>query len=248
MGGPAWLSDTFAAVMLAVSIYCAGRLAAAGAWRRETDLDADGLHLVMGVAMAGMLAHALSVLPPGAWEAVFAVAAAWFAWQAARVSRGHGPGSWRCAFPLPHLAESLAMVYAFAAVRPAARGTGAGMPGMGAAVGATHFPVLAVVFALFMLGYVAWLGDRLTSISPGAAVTAAPGGAAQFAAAPAGQELAYAAGTRPAPAAEGTARTLARPGPVRKARGCWPVLAPRAAACSKIAMGITMGYMLIVML
>jgi hypothetical protein len=224
MGAPAWLSGTFAAVMLVVAGYCAGRLAVAGVRRRETDLDADGLHLVVGVAMAGMLAPALSVLPPGAWEAVFAVAAAWFAWQAARVRRGHGAGSWRCAFPVPHLAESLAMVYAFAAARPAARGAGAGMPGMGAGAGAARFPVLAVVFALFMVGYVAWLADRLASISPGAAVTTAPGGAGP------------------------TVRTLARPEPARQAGGCWPVLAPRAAACYKIAMGITMGYMLVIVL
>jgi hypothetical protein len=187
--------------MLVDAGYCAGRLAVAGVRRRETDLDADGLHLVMGVAMAGMLAPALSFLSPGTWEMVFGVTAAWFAWQAARVWRGYGPGSWRCAFPRPHLAESLAMVYAFAAGRPAAMGThgGAGM----SAIGAARFPVLAVVFALFMVGYVAWLGDRLTSISPGAAVAA---------------------------------------------KACWPVLAPRAAAWYKIAMGITMGYMLIIML
>src|SRR5205085_2926370 len=121
-----------------------------------------------------------------------------------RVWRGHGAGSWRCAFPVPHLAESLAMVYAFAAVRSAARGAGAGMPGMAAAAGAARFPVLAVVFTLFMVCYVAWLGDRLTSISPAAAVTTAPGGAGP------------------------TVRTFARPEPVRQAGGCWPVLAPRA--------------------
>lgn len=257
MSAPAWLSDSFAAVMLAVAVYCAGRLAAAWVWRRETDLDADGVHLFMGLAMTGMLAPALSVLSPGAWEAVFALAAAWFAWQAARVRRGYGAGSWRCAFPVPHLAESLAMVYAFAAARSMTTGTGAGagMPGMGAGTGTARFPLLAVVFALFMVGYVAWLGDRLTSISPGAAVTTAPGGTAGFAMASAGRGLAGAAGTATGPAdgsggRQRRVRTAARPGPGpgRKAAGCWPMLAPRAAACYKIAMGITMGYMLIIML
>jgi hypothetical protein len=194
MAAPAWLSDVFAAVMLAVASYCAGRLTVAWAWRRETDLDADGVHVFMGVAMAGMLAPALSVLTPAAWEAVFALWAVWFAWQAARAWRGDGAGAWRCAFPVPHLVESLAMVYAFTAVRSTAGGTGAGMTGMGGAAGAVRFPVLAVVFALFMVGYVAWLGDRLSSIGPGV------------------------------------------------------VVAPRTAACYKIAMGITMGYMLIIVL
>lgn len=167
MAAPAWLSGVFAAVMLAVASYCAGRLAVAAAWRRVTDLDADGVHVFMGVAMAGMLVPALSVLTPGAWEAVFALWAAWFGWQAVRVYRGDGTGSWRCAFPVPHLVESLAMVYAFTAARPTAGRMGGGMAG---AAGAVRFPVLAVVFALFMVGYVAWLGDRFSSISPGAAV------------------------------------------------------------------------------
>ena len=247
MSAPAWLSDSFAAVMLAVAVYCAGRLAVAWAWRRETDLDADGVHVVMGVAMAGMLAPALSVLSLGAWEAVFAVAAAWFAWQAARVRRGYSAGTWRCAFPIPHLAESLAMVYAFAAARSMTGGTGAGMAGMGAGAGAARFPLLAAVFALFMVGYVAWLGDRLTSISPGAAVITAPAGAAPAGAAgsAADTDVTVASGDG---SGQHLVGTVTRPGPVRQATGCWPMLAPRAAACYKIAMGITMGYMLITML
>jgi hypothetical protein len=92
MARPSWLSDTFAAVTLAIAVYCAARLVVAGARRRESELDADGVHLLMGVAMAGMLVPALSFGPAAAWEAVFAVAAAWFAWQAIRVWRGYGTG------------------------------------------------------------------------------------------------------------------------------------------------------------
>lgn len=214
MAAPTWLSDVFAVMMLAVAIYCAGRLAVARAWRRETDVDADGVHVFMGVAMAGMLAPALIVLTPRAWEAVFALWAVWFACQAFRVRRGDGTGSWRCAFPVPHLVESLAMMYAFIAARSTARRTGAGMTSMAAVP--VRFPALAVVFALFMVGYVAWLGDRLSSISPAAAVTIESG------------------------------RAAARP--AQQTGGCWPMLAPRTAACYKIAMGITMGYMLIIWL
>lgn len=92
MGGPAWLTHTFAVAMLVISAYCAARLAAAGVRRRETELDADGTHLAMGVAMAGMLAPGLRVAPAAAWTAVFAVASAWFAWQELRVRRGLGVG------------------------------------------------------------------------------------------------------------------------------------------------------------
>lgn len=202
MAGPSWLSDTFAAVMLLIAVYCAARLAAAGVWRRETELDTDGVHLLMGVAMTGTLAPALSLAPSAAWVTVFAVTAAWFAWQAVRVRRGLGAGRWRCPYPVPHLIESLAMVYMLAAIRgTGSRGTGTSMSGMGGAAGMARVPELAVVFALFMVGYVTWLGDRLT---------------------------------------------LA--GPAGRAGGCWPIQAPRAAACYKIAMGITMGYTLIIML
>ena len=188
--------------MLLIVVYCAARLAAA-AWRRETELDTDAVHLLMGVAMAGTLAPALSFAPSAAWVTVFAVTAAWFAWQAVRVRRGLGAGRWRCPYPVPHLIESLAMVYMLAAVRgTGSRGTGMFMSGMVGAAGMARVPELAVVFALFMVGYVTWLGDRLTLAG---SVTSS-------------------------------------------ATGCWPIQAPRAAACYKIAMGITMGYMLIIML
>jgi uncharacterized protein DUF5134 len=226
VAGPSWLSDTFAAVMLLIAVYCAARLAVAGAWRRESELDADGVHLLMGVAMAGTLVPALSFAPSGAWVAVFAAAAAWFAWQAARAWRGPGTGRWRCPYPVPHLAESLAMVYMLAAVRTSASGgtgTMPGMPAMGGPAGMARVPELAVIFTLFMVGYVAWLGDRLTLAAP--AAPAAPPGAA---------------GRLPVSAAPR--------GAARQAGGCWPMLAPRAAVCYKIAMGITMGYMLVIML
>jgi Domain of unknown function (DUF5134) len=216
---PGWLSAVFAGVMLAVALSCAGRLIAAGVRRRESELDADSVHLLMGAAMAGALAPPLSFLPARAWEIVFALAAAWFTGQLGRRWRGHGTGRWRCPHPGPHLAESVTMVYMLAAA-PAAggRATAAAMPGMGGSPAMTASPVVAVLLALFMVGYVAWLGDRLRSAAPAAA-----------------------AAIRPGPAGATAAGTAA-------ASHHWPVLAPRAAACSKIAMGITMAYMLITML
>jgi hypothetical protein len=59
MGGPAWLAAIFAAASLAVAVYCAGRLVVARGWHRLTELDTDGAHVVMGVAMAGMLVSGL---------------------------------------------------------------------------------------------------------------------------------------------------------------------------------------------
>jgi Domain of unknown function (DUF5134) len=251
MSAPPWLSFMFAGVMLAIAVYCAGRLAAAGVWRRESELDADGVHMVMGVAMAGALAPRLSILPSGAWEMLFAVSAGWFAWQVIRVRRGHGAGRRCCPYPVPHLAESLAMVYMLAAGAPGSGNTGAAMPGMSGAPGMTRFPAVAVVLALFMVGYVAWLGDRLISISRPAAAAARREGAADMAMA--AQGLAAAVSTQAAAvsssggAGDEYADPAYGPPPAPQAWRRRPVLAPRTAACYKIAMAVTMAYMLIIM-
>jgi uncharacterized protein DUF5134 len=165
MPAPPWLSWPLAAVMLAVAAYCAARLTAARTRHRETEYDADSTHVLMGVAMAGMLAPALGFLPAAAWAAVFAAAAAWFGGQALLAWRGRGSGPGRCRHPLPHATECLAMVYMLTAA-PAQRpgsANGAAMPAMGATggPGAARFPELAVIFAVFLVGYVAWLGDRI---------------------------------------------------------------------------------------
>jgi hypothetical protein len=41
--------------MLGVAAYSAARLVAAGVRRRDTEIDADWLHVIMGIAMAGTL-------------------------------------------------------------------------------------------------------------------------------------------------------------------------------------------------
>ena len=107
-------------------------------------------------------------------------------------------------FPVPHLIECVAMLYmllAVPALRPAPGGAPMAMPGMGPSAGPAGFPALAVVLALFMLGYIVWATDRLTALA---------------------RAQATAAGR--------------------------PVLAPKLAACGKLAMSITMGYMLLLML
>src|SRR5437660_1088147 len=82
---PSWILDIFAAVMLVVAGASAGRLAAARPWRRGARpaalADIDVAHLLMAIAMAGQLASGLRTLPDGAWEAVFGVLTAWFAYR-----------------------------------------------------------------------------------------------------------------------------------------------------------------------
>ena len=116
------------------------------------------------------------------------------------------------------------------------------MPGMGASTGpAAGFPALAVVLALFMIGYIIWTTDRLATLARAKTTTASPGRtrghppAATIAAAPGWPSPA-------APAAPSGSRTRHRD-PAGQA-----MLAPKLAACCKIAMSIAMSYMLILML
>jgi hypothetical protein len=206
MAGPSWLAGTFATVMILTAAYSASRLAVFRRRGRATEFDADALHALMGAAMAGMLVPRFSVLPDGVWVAIFGAGAAWFGWHALRAAGlGISRGS-PCRFPVPHLIECVAMLYMLLPVhgpRPAPGGAPMTMAGMGLAAGRSGFPAVAVVLALFMLGYVVWTTDRLTALARAKA---------------SGEQV------------------------VR------PVLAPRLAACGKLAMGITMGYLLILML
>jgi len=215
MGGPAWLTAIFAAASLAVAVYCAGRLVVARRGHRPTELDTDGAHVIMGVAMAGMLVSGLRTLPSAIWEVVFAAGAAWFGYRMLQARRGAQPSPWRSSHPLPHLVECAAMVFMFLILPASAAARGIAMTAT-----ESRFSFLTLPLALFLFGYVVWPGDRVTLHVPALAI-----------AAPAGD-------TRPAigsGSGSGFAATQS-------------YLAPRCAAICKITMGITMGYMLILML
>ena len=113
MASPAWLTAIFAAASLAVAVYCAGRLVVARRGHRPTELDTDGAHVIMGVAMAGMLVSGLRTLPSAIWEVVFAAAAVWFGYRMLQARRGAQSSPWRSSHPLPHLVECAAMVFMF---------------------------------------------------------------------------------------------------------------------------------------
>jgi hypothetical protein len=142
--------------------------------------------------------------------------------------------------------ESAAMLYMFLAlgraVRPGSEADGA-MPGMGMAAPGAHLSVLAVALTLFIVGYVMWLGDRLRWASPALVEAAGPG-------AP-DREGGPDAPAPPVPtggngAAGAAVAVMASPA-LGVARTCQTALAPRSAAGYKIAMAVTMCYMLILM-
>ncbi|MDA8318999.1 MAG: DUF5134 domain-containing protein [Actinomycetota bacterium] len=189
-----------------------------------------------------MLVPRLGLLPATVWVAAFGVAAAWFAWWAVYVRRG-GADGWRCAYPVPHLVESVAMLYMILMMR-GGRSAGPGpMPGMaGSSAAGVSFPALGLVLAIFMLGYVVWLADRLASLAR--TRTAVPARSA------APDRTTSLVAARAMAAASPQAAAAARAG----TEGAWPrdpagraTLAPRLAASYKIAMAVTMGYMLIMM-
>ena len=121
---PSWILDILAAVMLLVAATSAGRLVAARPWAGPAgDTDIDVAHLLMGIAMAGMLVASLTTLPNDVWDVIFAVLTGWFGWRVYRESRGEGARVLADGCHMPHLVHSAAMLYMFVAISaPAAAG------------------------------------------------------------------------------------------------------------------------------
>jgi len=144
---PAWILDAFAAVMLAVAAVSAARAAAARPWRRGgTAVGTDVAHLLMAIAMIGMLTGSLRAIPVVAWESALSVLMAWFVFRAGRDVRTRGLR----ALPGAHLLHCAAMLYMFLA----------------AAQQPSRYPALAYAFALALAGYAVWDLDRLSAGRP----------------------------------------------------------------------------------
>jgi hypothetical protein len=265
MGGPAWLADLVAVIMLVIAAYCLSRLVAGPVQGRPTDIDVDAAHALMGVGMAAMLVPSLSPVPAVTWAWVFAVVAVWLAWRIARAYR-HGPDARIAqAHYVPHLVMSIAMIYMGAvAVGSAADGSAGGGGGDmtmgGSGLGTRGFPPLTLILALFMFGYVVWLLDQLPAVQPVRAWRAAPGLALAQAAGPASAAdrqpalavrapvvraaVAAHAGTG---ASMGRGRDDAAARPDNIVTDCVAPLSPRLEVVCHIAMAVAMGYMLILM-
>ncbi len=168
MTGPSWLAGILAVIMIATAAYCATRLVIARAHRQPDERDVDLVHTVMGVAMAGMLVSWLNPLPDGVWAVMFGAGTGWFGWRAWRGRRvrahvtGTGPSPHR--HHVPHLVMCGAMVYMLLAAGAVRSATHPGMA-MGGPAAAGRFPLLALVLAVFMVGYVMWQADRLPALA-----------------------------------------------------------------------------------
>jgi hypothetical protein len=244
---PAWLLDIFAAVMLGVVGLSATRLAVARPWRqvvrRVALADVDVAHLLMALGMAGMLTPSLTILPDGAWAVIFGVLAAWFAVRVildARVSGVRALSGGHCA---PHLIHAAAMLYMFLPLDN----------------GVLELPALAFAFALVLIGYATWDLDQLSGPGPSGHYSLATARVSMLAGATAGAPAQPGAAASRLPAArpgtasgtggEGLAAASGVPlAGVGAQGGGTGVLAPWVTIGCRITMGVTMAFMLLIMI
>jgi Domain of unknown function (DUF5134) len=264
---PAWILDIFAALMLAVAAVSAGRLVAARSWQRGSLLiDTDVAHLLMAIAMAGMLASSLATLPNTAWDVIFALLTAWFAFRVFFDARANGVRALAGGHCAPHLVHSAAMLYMFDAVAAPVAG-GSGMSGMGGAsapaMHALRYPTLAFAFALILIGYSIWDLDQLSGRRYSTAPSRVPLARVAVAVpAMAGAGAATATATVPGPQATGVTAASGVPSgsaaaEVAGSAGDGPgggstagaiLLSPATTVGCRIAMGVTMALMLLVII
>jgi Domain of unknown function (DUF5134) len=268
---PAWIPDIFAAVMLVVAAVSAARLVAARPWQQRAHgavrADVDVAHMLMAIAMAGTLAAGLQTLRNGAWQVIFAVMTAWFAYRVARDAQVSGVRALAGGHCAPHLIHAAAMLYMFVALTvPAAPGSGmSGMGGATGTMGTLSLPLLALIFALLLIGYSIWDLDQLSGPGASGHYSLAVARPAPSDAVLTGVAAMYGAGTgaaagipasgQVAPAAAGGPAVTSQALPAGDARACRSasganrgVLAPWVATSCRIAMGITMAFMLLIMI
>ncbi len=245
MAHPTWLAYTFAVVMVAVSLYCVAWLIAARRRNGQNHVDVNVAHVAMGLGMAGTLVPRLNLLPDGVWEALFIAIALWFSGQGVRfvtgrVGGGIGAGSHGVTHYLIHLVMALAMLYMYLAALPAATGSGMSMT---APTGtAANFVGLPLLFVGTLLASAVWQLDGLSRYAPSrSSLVAAPAAMDTSSAGPRGSW--EHSGKSQGENSRGEEPDSPEPGSCAQ-----PSLAPRLEMGCHIAMCITMGYMLILML
>lgn len=162
---PPLLRLALATLMIAITCGAGVRLGNSLRHGRHAETDADGLHILMGIAMAGMLEPPLSVLPTVAGQAAFTASAAWFGWKSLLASRAPTGAIPPHRVPLPHFVESLAMIYM---LLPGTAATpGMTMPGTHHTGPGGSRVIIALLLSLSMVGYAIWAAATLTpSASP----------------------------------------------------------------------------------
>lgn len=219
MARPLWVAYFFAAVMVAISLYCIGRLALARRLDRRNHYDVNVAHALMGLAMVGMLVPRWNIVPDAMWEVVFVAMACYFAFVSIRFARAHGVAgtegghAHHISHYLIHLVMACAMLYMYSLGMPIAEPVGA----LGAMSGGAGDSVLTLLVVMVLIGSAVW---QLDSISMPRQVALATVGAADQVGPTGGAD----AGADPRP---------------------W--LSPRLEVGCHVAMCVTMAYMLVLM-
>jgi hypothetical protein len=249
--------DLLAAVMLVVAAVSAARLVAARPWRPGSFvIDVDVAHLLMGIAMAGMLAPSLTTLPNTAWEVIFGVMIAWFAFRVVSDARVNGVRSLAGGHCAPHLVHSAAMLYMFLAMTSGSMAGMAGMSGGSSAMLSVSDPTLAFVFALVLIGYSVWdldqlSGRRYSTASARVSLAGAGAGAGVPAMAAAGEPGSAAfsgpdtTGASPGSSPAGGPAAVAGGSVAGGAAGKF-LLSPAVTVGCRVTMGVVMAFMLLI--
>jgi hypothetical protein len=251
---PSWLLDLVAAIMLVVAAVSAARLAVARPWRPDSVIiDADIAHLLMAIAMAGMLAPSLRTFPSAVWEGIFGLLIVVFGFRVVRDARANGVRALAGGHCAPHLVHSASMLYMFLAVGPAAAMAGmAGMTGMSVSMQMLKYPTLAFAFTLILIGYTIWDLDQLSGKRYGLTSTRTSLAGIRSTAVPAmaGAEFAAAFSGPPPEGAAGGASPAAGPGDGQTSAGPAGqfLLSPAVTVSARIVMGVAMAFMLMILI
>lgn len=223
MARPSWLAYGFAVLMVAVSVYCIGRLLLASRLGRRNHTAVNVSHVLMGIAMVFMLIPRWNFLPNGLWEITFSVMALYFLWRTVQVVARRGVSgitddeTHRVPHPLIHMVMACAMLYMYWLGMPLTGGGGGSMGMSGPPRGAGD-PGLTLFIIAILVASAIWQLDSVERYSRPqlVATTVSSSGT--------GGGVAQASGT------EGV-----------------PLLAPRLEILCHVAMCLTMGYMLVLM-
>lgn len=219
-----WLAYGIAVLMVTISIYCVLRIVLAAPMGRRNHHDINVAHLLMGLAMAGMFVPRWRVLPVGVWEVVFAAVGTYFLILSMRFVAQRGVAGvddehvHHVSHYAIHLVMAGAMFYMLWLTTSAGLGTSMSMSMSGPQRGVRD-PTFTLALVVVLVGLAIWQLDALGRLALQRQRVPVSGGSVD----PVGQ------------ASVASASTL-------------PWLAPRTEICSRVAMCLVMGYMLVLMM
>ncbi len=238
---PSWLAGSLAAIMIVVAVFSGSRLVAGYAGHLSAARDVEFAHVAMALSMAGMLERNLTLIPSSAWIVIFTTSAIWFAGRSWGVlARPGAVAGLRHGAPL--VLSSGAMVYMLWAMP-----TWSGLAGLicGAHMVAmttsgmtpAKLPALGLILALLLFGEAVLLAQRLVrgGSPPADATGLLLDGAAS-------SDTPWDEGPV-GPAGVGLA--VLDPVVVKRRAGGPVLTSPRLVFGCRVAMSLTMGYMIL---